>query len=122
MTGEIRAREARLRRHRRIRKRVVGSVDRPRLNVFRSLRHIYAQVIDDEAGNTLVSASTLDADLRDRVEGLSKGEQARLVGELVARRALEKGIREVVFDRGGYSYHGRVRSVAEAARSEGLIF
>jgi len=122
MTGEIRAREARLRRHRRIRKRVVGSVDRPRLNVFRSLRHIYAQVIDDEAGNTLVSASTLDADLRDRVEGLSKGEQARLVGELVARRALEKGIREVVFDRGGYSYHGRVRSVAEAARSGGLIF
>jgi large subunit ribosomal protein L18 len=122
MTGEIRAREARLRRHRRIRKRVVGSVDRPRLNVFRSLRHIYAQVIDDEAGNTLVSASTLDADLRDRIEGLSKGEQARLVGELVARRALEKGIREVVFDRGGYSYHGRVRSVAEAARSEGLIF
>ncbi len=122
MTGEIRAREARLRRHRRIRKRVVGSVDRPRLNVFRSLRHIYAQVIDDEAGNTLVSASTLDADLRGRIEGLSKGEQARLVGELVARRALEKGIREVVFDRGGYSYHGRVRSVAEAARSEGLIF
>ena len=122
MTGEIRAREARLRRHRRIRKRVVGSVDRPRLNVFRSLRHIYAQVIDDEAGNTLVSASTLDADLRDRVEGLSKGEQARLVGELVARRALEKGIREVVFDRGGYSYHGRVRSVAEAARSGGVIF
>ncbi len=122
MTGEIRAREARLRRHRRIRKRVVGSVDRPRLNVFRSLRHIYAQVIDDEAGNTLVSASTLDADLRGRIEGLSKGEQARLVGELVARRALEKGIREVVFDRGGYSYHGRVRSVAEAARSEGLTF
>jgi len=122
MTGEIRAREARLRRHRRIRKRVVGSVDRPRLNVFRSLRHIYAQVIDDEAGNTLVSASTLDADLRGRIEGLSKGEQARLVGELVARRALEKGIREVVFDRGGYSYHGRVRSVAEAARSGGLIF
>ena len=122
MTGEIRAREARLRRHRRIRKRVVGSVDRPRLSVFRSLSHIYAQVIDDEAGNTLVSASTLDADLRDSIEGLSKGEQARLVGELVARRALEKGIREVVFDRGGYSYHGRVRSVAEAARSGGLIF
>ena len=122
MTGEIRAREARLRRHRRIRKRVVGSVDRPRLSVFRSLSHIYAQVIDDEAGNTLVSASTLDADLRDSIEGLSKGEQARLVGELVARRALEKGIRDVVFDRGGYSYHGRVRSVAEAARSGGLNF
>jgi large subunit ribosomal protein L18 len=122
MTGEIRAREARLRRHRRTRKRVVGSADRPRLSVFRSLRHIYAQVIDDGSGGTLVAASTLDANLRDKVDGMSKGEQARMVGELVARRALEKGIREVVFDRGGYAYQGRVRSVAEAARSEGLVF
>ena len=122
MTREIKAREARLRRHRRLRKRVIGSADRPRLNVFRSLRHIYAQVIDDGAGHTLVTASTLEADLRDKVKGMSKREQAQLVGELVARRALEKGIREVVLDRGGYSYHGRVRSVAEAARSGGLVF
>jgi large subunit ribosomal protein L18 len=97
-------------------------MDKPRLSIFRSLRHIYAQVIDDEAGNTLVSASTLDANLRSKAEGLSKGEQAKLVGEAVARKALEKGIQEVVFDRGGYSYHGRVRSVAEAARSGGLVF
>ena len=122
MAKEKDTREARLRRHRRIRKRVFGSPERPRLSVFRSLKHIYAQVINDEAGCTLVSASTLDPELRDKAQGASKQEQAKMVGELVARRALDSGIRDVVLDRGGYAYHGRVKAVAEAARSEGLAF
>jgi len=122
MAKEKDTREARLRRHRRIRKRVFGSPERPRLNVFRSLKHIYAQVINDEAGRTLVSASTLDPELREKAQGASKQEQAKMVGELVARRALDSGIRDVVLDRGGYAYHGRVKAVAEAARSEGLAF
>ena len=122
MAKEKDTREARFRRHRRIRKRVFGSPERPRLSVFRSLKHIYAQVINDEEGCTLVSASTLDPELRDKAQGASKQEQAQMVGELVARRALDSGIRDVVLDRGGYAYHGRVKAVAEAARSEGLAF
>jgi len=90
--------------------------------VFRSLNHIYAQVIDDENGMTLVAASTIDRALRDKVGELSKTEQARLVGQLVARRALERGITEVVFDRGGYKYHGRVKALADASREAGLKF
>ena len=113
---------ARRRRHKRVRKVVVGTGGRPRLNVFRSLNQVYAQVIDDSQGYTIVSASTLDPELRDRVKGLSKTEQAKLVGELVAKRALAKGVDQVVFDRGGYLYHGRVQALAEAAREGGLKF
>ncbi len=114
--------EARKRRHRRVRKKVFGTPERPRLNVFRSLNHIYAQVIDDVHGVTLAAASTIDKALRDKCKGLSKTEQARLVGQLVAERALAKGIKQVVFDRGGYKYHGRVKALAESAREAGLEF
>ena len=114
--------EMRKRRHLRVRKKVNGSAERPRLNVYRSLRHIYAQLIDDNNGITLVSASTLDMDLRGRLEAAGNKEAARQVGELLAKRAVEKGITEVVFDRGGYLYHGRVRALAEGARSQGLKF
>jgi large subunit ribosomal protein L18 len=113
---------ARRRRHRRVRKRVVGTSQRPRLNVFRSLKHIYAQVIDDTRGHTLAAASTLDPELRDKGKGLTKTEQAKLVGELLAKRALEHGVKKVAFDRGGYKYHGRVKSLAEAAKEGGLEF
>ena len=113
---------ARKRRHRRVRKRVVGTSQRPRFNVFRGLKHTYAQVIDDTRGHTLVAASTLDPELGDKVKGLTKTEQAKLVGGLLARRALERGVRKVAFDRGGYKYHGRVKSLAEAAREGGLEF
>ncbi|MCL6454779.1 MAG: 50S ribosomal protein L18 [Alicyclobacillus sp.] len=113
---------ARKRRHLRVRSRIEGTAQRPRLNVFRSNKHIYAQVIDDITGRTLVQASTLDKELR---EGLGNGgnvEAARKVGELVAKRALEKGVSTVVFDRGGYLYHGRVQALADAAREAGLQF
>ncbi len=113
---------ARERRHRRVRMKVSGTAERPRLNVFRSSKHIYAQVIDDQAGHTLVAASTVDAELKDEVKGKTKTEAAVLVGRLVAKRALEAGVKEVVFDRGGYQYHGRVKSLAEAARDAGLQF
>jgi len=106
----------------RVRRKVVGTPERPRLNVYRSLRHIYAQVIDDQAGRTLVAASTLDPEIRDRLVGLDKTAQARLVGELVAKRALARGVKQVVFDRGGFLYHGRVRALAEASREAGLEF
>lgn len=114
--------EPRERRHRRIRKKVFGTRERPRLNVYRSLRHIYAQVIEDETGHTLVAASTLDPEIREAAGGLSKTDAARKVGELVARRALAHGITRVVFDRGGFKYHGRVAAVAEGARAGGLEF
>jgi large subunit ribosomal protein L18 len=110
------------RRHRRVRARVTGTSQRPRLNVFRSLSNIYAQVIDDEAGRTLVSASTIDADVRAQLEGKNKTEAAKLVGKTVAERAKEAGINAVVFDRGGYRYHGRVAALAEGAREGGLEF
>ncbi len=112
--------KARKKRHLRIRKRVFGSAARPRLNVFRSSKHIYAQLIDDVAGHTLAAASSLDKEL-----GLTNGgniEAATAVGTLIAKRAQEKGITEVVFDRGGYLYHGRVKALAEAAREAGLQF
>ncbi len=114
--------EMRKRRHRRVRKKVHGTPERPRLNVFRSLNHIYAQIIDDEAGVTLVAASTIDRELRPKMKGLTKTEQARLVGLTVAQRALAKGITKVVFDRGGYKYIGRVKALAEGAREGGLEF
>ncbi len=113
---------ARKRRHMRVRKKVHGTAERPRLNVFRSLQHIYAQVIDDEAGVTLVAASTIDKELRAQMAGKTKTEQARLVGQKVAERALAKGITQVVFDRGGYRYFGRVKALAEGAREGGLTF
>jgi len=109
-------------RHARIRKKVFGTAERPRLSVFRSLKHIYAQLIDDERGHTLAAASTLDPEIRDQLKGLRKTDQSRIVGQLLARRARAKGIVRVVFDRGGYKYHGRVRALAEGARSEGLEF
>ncbi len=110
------------RRHRRVRARVSGTSQRPRLNVFRSLSNIYAQVIDDEAGRTLVSASTIDADVKAQLEGKNKTEAAKVVGKVVAERAKEAGINAVVFDRGGYQYHGRVAALAEGAREGGLEF
>ena len=116
------SRIARKRRHRRVRAKIAGTPERPRLNVFRSLGNIYAQVIDDVAGHTLASASTIDRELRGKVEGKSKIEAAKMVGELVARRAQEAGIKEVVFDRGGYKYHGRVKALADGAREAGLKF
>ena len=114
--------EARIRRHVRVRKFVQGTPDRPRLSVFRSLAEIYAQVIDDVAGITLASASTIDRSLTEQIKSLSKTEQSRLVGKLVAERAKEKGITQVVFDRGGFRYIGRVKALAEAAREAGLVF
>ena len=114
--------EERIVRHKRVRRKLSGSASRPRLCVYRSLAQIYAQIIDDENGVTLVSASTLDADVKKAIEGKSKSEQAKIVGETVAKRALEKNISEVVFDRGGYLYTGRVAAVAEGAREAGLKF
>jgi len=113
---------SRERRHRRVRARVIGTSQRPRLNVFRSLTNIYAQVIDDVAGRTLASASTIDADVKAQVEGKNKTDAAKVVGKLVAERAKEAGITTVVFDRGGYQYHGRVAALAEGAREGGLEF
>ena len=119
---EIDRRVARLRRHRRVRKRVIGTPERPRLNVFRSLSHIYAQVIDDSQGHTLVSASTIDPEVEAQLRELTKTEQASVVGKVLAERALSQGISRVVFDRGGYAYHGRVKALADAAREGGLEF
>jgi large subunit ribosomal protein L18 len=113
---------ARVRRHMRVRKKIVGTSERPRLNVFRSLSEIYVQVIDDAAGNTILAVSTIDRELKPELKGLSKTDQARKVGEVLAERAKEKGIQEVVFDRGGYRYIGRVKALAEAAREGGLKF
>ncbi|MBI3286947.1 MAG: 50S ribosomal protein L18 [Chloroflexi bacterium] len=115
-------RRARLRRHRRVRRKVVGLNGRPRLSVFRSARHIYAQIIDDVRGRTLVAASTLEPELRQRAGGLKGAEQAHRVGQLLAQRASAAGVQQVVLDRGGYLYHGRVRALAEGARQAGLRF
>ena len=114
--------EARIRRHNRVRKTVRGSESRPRMSVFRSLAEIYVQVINDDQGITLASASSIDHELHGKVDGLKKMEQARLVGELVAKRAKSKGISQVVFDRGGFRYGGRVKALADAAREAGLEF
>ncbi|MDF2984845.1 MAG: ribosomal protein bacterial type [Eubacterium sp.] len=114
--------EIRLRKHVRVRKKVSGTQERPRLNVFRSLKNIYVQIIDDSTGNTLVSASTLDAALKGKVANAGNKEAAKEVGKLIATKAIEKGIKQVVFDRGGYIYHGRVKELADAAREAGLDF
>ncbi|MFO7631246.1 MAG: 50S ribosomal protein L18 [Caldilinea sp.] len=113
---------SRQRRHARVRAKVYGTIDRPRLNVYRSLEHIYAQVIDDTTGVTLASASTVDRELRGQVTTLTKIEQAKAVGKAVAERAKSKGVTQVVFDRGGYPYHGRVKALAESSREGGLEF
>ncbi len=106
----------------RVRGKVFGTAERPRLNVFRSEKHMYAQIIIDETGDTIAAASTLDPAIRDAIEYGGNVDAARKVGELVARRALDKGIKQVVFDRAGYAYHGRVAAVADAAREAGLEF
>ena len=110
------------RRQRRVRAKVSGTSERPRLNVFRSNRHIFAQLIDDSKGHTLAAASTLDADVRTKAAALNKKDEAKAVGKLLAQRAAEHGLKQVVFDRGGYQYHGRIRSLAEGAREGGLEF
>ena len=109
-------------RHARVRKTVVGTSERPRLNVYRSLSNIYAQIIDDSKGKTLVSASTLDKEIAEMIKGKTKTEAAKIVGEVIGKRAKEKKIKEVVFDRGGYLYTGRVQAVADGARASGLKF
>jgi large subunit ribosomal protein L18 len=114
--------QKRIRRHIRVRKHVAGTSDRPRVSVFRSLSQIYAQVIDDTTGRTLVAVSTVDKDLRTKIGKMKKAEQAKEVGKVLAERAQSKGIKQVVFDRGGYRYHGRVKALAEAARAAGLQF
>lgn len=114
--------KARLKRHLRVRKKIEGTTARPRLNVFRSSKHIYAQLIDDVKGVTIAAASTMDKELRDQVTNGGSVESARKVGELVAKRAKEAGVEVVVFDRGGYLYHGRVQALADAAREAGLQF
>ncbi|MEE8619855.1 MAG: 50S ribosomal protein L18 [Dehalococcoidia bacterium] len=109
-------------RHRRVRQKITGTLSRPRLCIFRSLNHIHAQLIDDSKGQTLTSMSTLDSQIRGKTNGIVKIKKAEEVGTLLAERALNKGIKQVVFDRGGYKYHGRVKALAEAARKGGLEF
>ena len=109
-------------RHRRVRQKVAGTISRPRLCVFRSLNHVHAQLIDDSKGQTLVSMSTLDSQVRSKTDGMEKSKKAGIVGTLLAEEALSKGIKQVVFDRGGHKYHGRVKALAEAARKAGLEF
>ena len=112
----------RRRRHRRVRAKVSGTAVRPRLNVSRSIQHIYAQLIDDTTGNTIASASTVDKSLRESLKSGGNIEAAKAVGKLIAERGKEKGVEAVVFDRGGYKYHGRVQALADGAREAGLVF
>ena len=116
------ARVARERRHARVSSKVSGTSQRPRLNVYRSLNHIYAQIVDDSQGHTLLAVSSLDSSLRKSLAGKSKSEQAAVVGKSLAEQASKAGITQVVFDRGGYKYHGRVKRLAEASREGGLEF
>ena len=120
--GKDKPRVARHRRHAQIRAKVEGTTSRPRLCVFRSFHHIYAQVIDDSRGHTLTSTSTLDPEIKSEADGKTKTVKSEFVGSLIAKRALNEGINQVVFDRGGYKYHGRVKALAEAARQGGLKF
>ena len=122
MKGHRTARAARIRRHARVRKSITGTPEKPRLDVYRSVNHIYAQIIDDTAGHTLVAASDVEKDLRSAANGKKKTEIAEAVGETLAKRAKEAGIQTVVFDRGGFMFHGRVKALAEAARKGGLSF
>ncbi len=114
--------QARLKRKKRIRKKIHGTPQRPRLSVFRSARHIYAQIVDDTSGRTLTAASTLNQHAKDAPKFKNKVAAANFIGELVGERALNQGIKEVVFDRNGFLYHGRVKSLSEGARKAGLIF
>lgn len=114
--------DARKRRHLRVRRNVFGTPEKPRLNVYRSLNEIYVQVIDDTKGHTLVSASTIDSELKKKIKGMTKKEKAKLVGQTIADRSKVKGIKSVVFDRGGFKYIGRVAALAEGARENGLQF
>lgn len=109
-------------RHARVRKKIAGTAELPRLNIFRSNSNIYAQIIDDVTGNTLIAASSLETSVKEKVSNTGNKEAAKLVGQLVAKKALEKGIENVVYDRGGYLYHGRVKELAEGAREAGLKF
>ena len=114
--------QARLKRQKRIRKKILGTPQRPRLSVFRSARHTYAQIIDDAQGRTLTAASTMDAQLKDTPKFENKIAAAKFVGKLIGERALDKGIKQVVFDRNGFLYHGRIKSLSEGAREAGLLF
>ncbi|MGQ0601812.1 MAG: 50S ribosomal protein L18 [Anaerolineales bacterium] len=120
--ANVKRKESRARRHARVRAKVSGTPGRPRLNIFRSLSSIYVQLIDDQAGTTLAAASSLDSELKAMLVGKKKSEQAKLVGMAIAERAKSKGISQVVFDRGGYKYHGRVKALADGAREGGLEF
>ena len=122
MVSKTSRQEVRAEKHRRIRSRLSGTADRPRLAVFRSNDHMYAQIIDDTVGNTIVSASTLDKDVKAELEKTNNVEAAAYLGKVIAKKALDKGIKEVVFDRGGYIYQGKVAALAEAAREAGLDF
>ena len=122
MVNKESRKEVRAKKHRRIRNRFSGTAERPRLSVFRSNNHMYAQIIDDTVGNTLVSASTLEKEIKGELEKTNNVEAAAYLGTVIAKRAMEKGIREVVFDRGGFIYQGKVAALAEAAREAGLEF
>lgn len=122
MMAKFNRREARDKRHRRLRQHIVGTPERPRLNVYRSLHHIHAQIIDDSIGHTLVSASSVEPELRAKLGSTGNQEAAKEIGLVIAQRAQEKGITKVVFDRGGYIYHGRIAALAEGAREGGLEF
>jgi len=120
--AEIDRRSARIKRHKRVRKNISGSSEKPRLCIFRSLKHIYAQVIDDKKGITLVSLSTLDSEIKKKEKYKGKVKAAEILGDLLAKKLEEKSIKKVVFDRGGYLYHGRVKAVAEGARKGKVVF
>ena len=127
MISKIDKNSVRQRRHVRVRKSITGTAETPRMNVYRSLNHIYVQVIDDRAGNakggiTIAAASTMDKVVKEQIAGLSKTDAAKVVGTVAAQRAMEKGVTAVVFDRGGYLYTGRVQAVADGAREAGLKF
>ena len=109
-------------RHRRVRRKITGTTDRPRMAVFRSLNHIYVQVIDDSRGHTVAAASSLEPEIRGKVNGSRKSQVSAMVGTLIAERATEQGVKDVVFDRGGFKYHGRTKALADAAREGGLVF
>ena len=122
MYTPVNRKEQRKKRHRRIRKKVFGTAERPRMVVYKSLNHMYVQIINDEIGHTLVSAATNEKAIKEAVKGMSKTEKAKYLGKVIAERAIEKGIKKVVFDRAGFKYQGRVQALAEAAREAGLEF
>lgn len=122
MINKIDKNKDRVIRHQRVRKKISGTAERPRLSVYRSLNHIYTQLIDDVKGVTLCSASTMEKEIASKVAKMTKTEAAALVGETIGQRAIKAGIKEIIFDRGGYIYTGRVQAVADAARKTGLIF